>query len=102
MTRLLLTASLVAAGSDACACAEVQDIFFAPTLRVYTSADIVGAELGGAVKNVIAIAAGLATEVGVLIVARVVGGLGIGIASVVTLGSPMSPSGAGVVGSVGG
>ncbi|WP_147126516.1 NAD(P)H-dependent glycerol-3-phosphate dehydrogenase [Shimia ponticola] len=35
-----------------------------PTLRVYTTADVVGAELGGAMKNVIAIAAGIAMGAG--------------------------------------
>lgn len=59
-----LPASLVAAGTDVCACAEVQDIFFAPSMRVYTSQDIVGVELGGAVKNVIAIAAGASDGLG--------------------------------------
>lgn len=59
-----LPASLVAAGSDVCACADTQDIFFAPSMRVYTSADIVGVELGGAVKNVIAIAAGASDGLG--------------------------------------
>lgn len=59
-----LPASLVAAGRDACACAEVQDFFFAPSMRVYTSPDIVGTELGGAVKNVIAIAAGASDGLG--------------------------------------
>lgn len=59
-----LPASLVSAGTDPCARAEVQDIFFAPTMRVYTSADIVGTELGGAVKNVIAIAAGTSDGLG--------------------------------------
>jgi glycerol-3-phosphate dehydrogenase (NAD(P)+) len=59
-----LPASLVAAGADTCACAEIQDIFFAASLRIYTSADIIGAELGGAVKNVVAIAAGASDGLG--------------------------------------
>ncbi len=53
-----LPASLVAAGTDAAACDAVQQAFFADNFRVYTSPDIVGVELGGSLKNVIAIAAG--------------------------------------------
>ena len=37
----------------------IQDVFRAPTFRVYTGTDVTGVELGGAVKNVIAIAAGV-------------------------------------------
>ncbi|MGH2806842.1 MAG: NAD(P)H-dependent glycerol-3-phosphate dehydrogenase, partial [Actinomycetota bacterium] len=36
----------------------LQDIFHAPTFRTYTNRDVIGCELGGAFKNVIAIAAG--------------------------------------------
>lgn len=53
-----LPVSLVAAASETETAAAVQDAFFAPTFRVYTSADVIGVELGGALKNVIAIAAG--------------------------------------------
>lgn len=59
-----MPASLVAAGIDACACGEVQDAFFARSMRIYTTNDIVGTELGGAVKNVIAIAAGASDGLG--------------------------------------
>ncbi|MFC1854996.1 NAD(P)H-dependent glycerol-3-phosphate dehydrogenase, partial [Thermodesulfobacteriota bacterium] len=38
---------------------RVQEIFSTDFFRVYTSADVIGIELGGAVKNVIAIAAGI-------------------------------------------
>ena len=38
----------------------IQDIFMCDTFRVYTSPDIIGIELGGALKNVIALAAGIA------------------------------------------
>jgi len=54
-----LPASLVVAGTNADACAKVQQAFNAATLRVYTSHDITGVALGGALKNVIAIAAGV-------------------------------------------
>ena len=39
---------------------SVREAFFAPRFRVYTSEDVVGVELGGAVKNVVAIATGIA------------------------------------------
>ena len=42
----------------------VQDAFMSETLRVYTSADPVGAELGGALKNVIALCAGITDGLG--------------------------------------
>jgi len=42
----------------------VQDAFMSDTLRVYTSADPVGAELGGALKNVIALCAGITDGLG--------------------------------------
>lgn len=42
----------------------VQDAFMSDTFRVYTSPDIVGAELGGALKNVIALCAGVVTGLG--------------------------------------
>ncbi|MGI6188911.1 MAG: NAD(P)H-dependent glycerol-3-phosphate dehydrogenase [Clostridiales bacterium] len=37
----------------------VQDIFMSPCFRVYTNPDIIGVEMGGALKNVIALAAGI-------------------------------------------
>ena len=43
---------------------ELQDVFMAPHFRVYTNTDVVGCELGGAMKNVIAIAAGIADGMG--------------------------------------
>jgi len=43
---------------------ELQRIFSRPTLRVYTNTDVVGCEVGGVVKNVIAIAAGMAEGMG--------------------------------------
>ena len=42
----------------------VQDAFMSDTFRVYTSPDIVGAELGGALKNVIALCAGISDGMG--------------------------------------
>ena len=54
-----LPASLVAAGLSEAARVQVQDAFFSKRFRVYTSPDIIGVELGGALKNVVAIAAGV-------------------------------------------
>ena len=57
--------SLIVAGSANQAAAEqVQAVFSNPVFRVYTSDDAIGVELGGAVKNVIAIAAGISDGLG--------------------------------------
>jgi glycerol-3-phosphate dehydrogenase (NAD(P)+) len=52
-------AALVAAARDDALAARVQALFAVRPLRIYRSDDVVGVELGGATKNVIAIAAGL-------------------------------------------
>lgn len=57
------TAITVASINPAVA-ARVQDEFAGPTLRLYTNGDVVGVELGGALKNVIAIAAGASSGLG--------------------------------------
>jgi glycerol-3-phosphate dehydrogenase (NAD(P)+) len=49
---------------DAAIAARIQSEFSSEALRLYTSTDVVGVELGGALKNVIAIAAGIAAGVG--------------------------------------
>ena len=56
-------ASVVAVG-DATIARELQRIFSRPTLRVYTNPDVVGCEVSGVVKNIIAIAAGMAEGMG--------------------------------------
>ena len=43
---------------------ELQRLFTGPSFRVYTSVDLVGVEIGGAVKNVIALAAGVSDGLG--------------------------------------
>lgn len=43
---------------------EVQDLFMTKTFRVYTNDDLVGVEIGGAVKNIIALAAGVCDGLG--------------------------------------
>jgi glycerol-3-phosphate dehydrogenase (NAD(P)+) len=52
-------AALVAAARDEQIAGVVQRLLAVPFLRVYRSTDVLGVELGGAVKNVIAIAAGI-------------------------------------------
>lgn len=56
-----LPTALTLAGEDAEA---LQHLLSTPTLRLYRSTDVVGAELGGALKNVIAIAAGVVIGAG--------------------------------------
>ena len=48
------------AAHDPVVAESAREAFFAPRFRVYTSEDVVGVELGGAVKNVVAIATGIA------------------------------------------
>lgn len=43
---------------------QAQQLFQAPYFRVYTNSDVIGVELGGSLKNVIAIAAGMASGLG--------------------------------------
>ena len=56
---LCLPAAMVAASDDPAFACQMQSLFTASWLRVYTSSDMLGIELAGAVKNVIAIAAGV-------------------------------------------
>jgi glycerol-3-phosphate dehydrogenase (NAD(P)+) len=56
--------AIVAASRHADTATLVQQLFSRPTFRVYTSPDLIGIELGGAVKNVIAIAAGIGDGLG--------------------------------------
>ena len=51
--------ALVAASTDAALCDAAVQAFHSDSLRIYRSADPVGVEVGGAVKNVLAIATGL-------------------------------------------
>lgn len=57
-------ASVVAAGSDTQLAKTVQSMFNTDRFRVYTNPDVVGVELCGALKNVIAIAAGICDGLG--------------------------------------
>ena len=56
--------AVTVAFDDPVAAARIQAEFSSETLRIYTSTDVIGVELGGALKNVIAIAAGVAAGVG--------------------------------------
>ena len=53
-----LPTAVLAASADETAATAVQEHFRGPGLRLYVSGDVVGVEIGGALKNVIAIAAG--------------------------------------------
>lgn len=59
-----LPASVVAASVDAAAAELVQRAFMNDTFRVYTSSDVIGVQLGGSLKNVIAVAAGICDGLG--------------------------------------
>jgi glycerol-3-phosphate dehydrogenase (NAD(P)+) len=56
--------AIVAASRDAATAQQAQHLFHSSLLRVYTSTDLVGVEMGGALKNVVAIAAGVAEGLG--------------------------------------
>jgi glycerol-3-phosphate dehydrogenase (NAD(P)+) len=56
--------AVVAASENENTASIVQKIFSSENFRVYTSADLIGAEIGGALKNVIAVAAGCSDGLG--------------------------------------
>lgn len=56
--------AIVAASPDLGVARVVQSLFHRPAFRVYTSGDLLGVELGGALKNIIAIAAGVGDGLG--------------------------------------
>ena len=62
--------ALVAASADAALCDEAVAALHSESLRIYTSSDPVGVEVGGAVKNVLAIATGIADGMGLGLNAR--------------------------------
>jgi glycerol-3-phosphate dehydrogenase (NAD(P)+) len=59
-----LPATACAAAEDETLAKRIQQTFTCPWLRVYTNMDVVGVELAGAMKNVIAIAAGILDGIG--------------------------------------
>jgi glycerol-3-phosphate dehydrogenase (NAD(P)+) len=56
--------AIVAASESGAAAQTVQQVFHRPAFRVYTNPDLLGVELGGALKNVVAIAAGTCDGLG--------------------------------------
>jgi glycerol-3-phosphate dehydrogenase (NAD(P)+) len=56
--------AVTVASRDVDAASRIQQLFTTTYFRVYTSHDVVGVELGGALKNVIAVAAGMAVGLG--------------------------------------
>jgi glycerol-3-phosphate dehydrogenase (NAD(P)+) len=60
-----LPTAVVVASSDPAAAARVQDLLRGPSFRLYASDDVTGVEFGGALKNVIAIAAGVVEGLGI-------------------------------------
>ena len=63
VSRLIPT-TVVVASSDKDTAEFLQDLFMTEHFRVYTSSDIIGVELGGSIKNVIALAAGISDGLG--------------------------------------
>lgn len=54
----------MAASKDIKIAEEIQDLFINSNFRVYTNSDIIGVEIGGALKNIIALGAGLSDGLG--------------------------------------
>jgi len=59
-----LATAVTAACPDRRAALLVQNLFASPAMRVYVSQDLIGVEIGGAIKNVMAIAAGISDGLG--------------------------------------
>lgn len=57
--------TVVAASSSVEAAQFVQDVLMNPSFRIYVNDDVIGVELGGALKNIIAVAAGIAHGLGI-------------------------------------
>lgn len=56
--------TLVASSEDMIYAQKVQDLFMDTNFRIYTNNDIIGVEIGGAIKNIIALAAGVSDGIG--------------------------------------
>lgn len=55
---------VVVTSRDMTSAEKIQDIFMTNKFRIYTNEDIIGVEIGGAVKNIIALAAGISDGIG--------------------------------------
>ena len=60
----LIPTTLVSTSKNMKYAEKVQELFMTDSLRIYTNEDIIGVEIGGAVKNIIALAAGVGDGVG--------------------------------------
>jgi glycerol-3-phosphate dehydrogenase (NAD(P)+) len=81
-------AALVIASTHKSCAKAVQALIGGPSLRIYSSTDVAGVELGGAVKNVIAIAAGISDGLGLGLSARAAL-VTRGLAEIMRLGRPL-------------
>lgn len=61
---LELPTSIVAAAEDHSVAIQIQDLFMSDYFRVYTNDDLIGVELGGALKNIVALGAGILSGLG--------------------------------------
>ena len=63
VSRFIPTTCVIGAEAEETAC-FLQNLFMNESFRIYTSSDVLGIELGGSLKNVIALAAGIADGLG--------------------------------------
>lgn len=65
-----LPTTIVAGSKDKATAEYLQNLFMSEVFRVYTSSDVLGIELGAALKNVVALAAGIADGLAMVIIPR--------------------------------